>query len=374
MDDSTRATYELGAAEWAERRPPRLGREAAAFSHRCLSGMAMVDLGCGPGTYFAHLGTGPDRPVVGLDGARAMVELARAVAPEVAVVQADLAHLPFAPGRLGGAWARASYLHLPAHDLPAALAQLHRALAVGAPIELTLRAGEGAKSQHEGDLPDDDFPGRFFAFWRPGELGDVVTGAGFDLAEVAADGEWLTVRATAARTLPDFVGPAMAVLVCGLNPSVVAADAGFGYAGATNRFWRAAVSAGLIRPPHARRPLLALERDHVGMTDLVKRATPRAAELTLSEYRDGAARLARLVTSLPPRMVLFVGLAGWRAAVDRVAQPGLQPQPFAGVPAYVMPSTSGLNAATSLGQLVEHFQAAAAAADLPAGPGLGRDG
>jgi hypothetical protein len=62
---------------------------------------------------------------------------------------------------------------------------------------------------------------------------------------------------------------------------------------------------------------------------------------------------------LRPRLVLFVGLAGWRAAVDRAARPGLQP-PTAGLgtPAYVMPSTSGLNAATTLDQLVAHMRAA----------------
>ena len=42
---------------------------------------------------------------------------------------------------LGAAWARASYLHVPNERLPAALADLHRALAVGAPVHLVLRAG-----------------------------------------------------------------------------------------------------------------------------------------------------------------------------------------------------------------------------------------
>src|SRR3989442_1220964 len=69
------------------------------------------------------------------------------------------------------------------------------------------------------------------------------------------------------RTLPDFVGPGMRLLVCGLNPSLVAADAGFGYAGATNRFWPVAVAAGVVTRP--RDPLAALAEDGLGMTDLV---------------------------------------------------------------------------------------------------------
>jgi hypothetical protein len=53
-------------------------------------------------------------------------------------------------------------------------------------------------------------------------------------------------------------------------------------------------------------------------------------------------------------------LAGWRGAVDRRAQPGVQPTGLADVPVYVMPSTSGLNARTSLDDLTEHLRSAAA--------------
>jgi TDG/mug DNA glycosylase family protein len=150
------------------------------------------------------------------------------------------------------------------------------------------------------------------------------------------------------------------MLVCGLNPSVVAADAGFGYAGATNRFWRAAVDAGIVTRP--RDPLAMVDIDRVGMTDLVKRATPNADGLTAAEYAVGAQRVGRLVEWLRPGVVVFVGLAGWRAAVDRRAVPGPQPAPFGGAPAYVMPSTSGRNARTSPGELADHLRRAVALA------------
>jgi TDG/mug DNA glycosylase family protein len=97
----------------------------------------------------------------------------------------------------------------------------------------------------------------------------------------------------------------------------------------------------------------------MGMTDLVKRATPRADALTRDEYRDGVARLDRLCAWLQPAAVCIVGLAGWRAAVDRRAQPGWQDRVLGSSPVYVMPSTSGLNAATPLTALVDHLRAAA---------------
>jgi len=145
----------------------------------------------------------------------------------------------------------------------------------------------------------------------------------------------------------------MRVLVCGLNPSLVAADAGFGFAGPTNRFWKTAVASGLVT--RSRDPLGCLRHDGVGMTDLVKRATPNAAALSVEEYRAGAERVRGLVEWLHPGLVLFVGLTGWRAAVDAKAGAGLQPESFGGAPAYVMPSTSGLNAHTTPAALAAHM-------------------
>jgi TDG/mug DNA glycosylase family protein len=222
------------------------------------------------------------------------------------------------------------------------LARLQLELPVGAAVRCSVGAGESTAAP---------------------PLAELVAGAGFVVKSARrARGRWL-VDAQRDRTLPDFVDGGMRMLVCGLNPSLVAADAGFGYAGATNRFWSAAVAAGLIT--HPRQPLLSLAEDGIGMTDLVKRATPNADSLTLVEYQAGAERVARLVEWLQPGVVLFVGLAGWRAAVDRRAQPGPQPSPFGGVPAYVMPSTSGRNARTTPAELAAHMRRALSLADSP---------
>src|SRR5262249_8927918 len=153
---------------------------------------------------------------------------------------------------LGGGWARASYLHVRHERLPLAFADLHHALEVGAPVHLVMHAG-----QESGTLADDDFPGRWFAAWGPDALADVMLGAGFDIEVCALDEAepfWVQVRAARARSLPDTVGPGMRLLVCGLNPSVYAADAGVGFARPGNRFWPAARAAGLVtvdRDPRA---------------------------------------------------------------------------------------------------------------------------
>jgi TDG/mug DNA glycosylase family protein len=223
-------------------------------------------------------------------------------------------------------------------QVPLALADLHRSLDVGDPVELVVSRG-----------PDG---------WSRATLDDVLVGGGFTVDRLVEVGDsWLHATATRARTLPDTVGPGMRLLVCGLNPSVYSADAGVGFARPGNRFWPAALAAEIVT--RDRDPGHALAHGRIGMTDLVKRATPRADELTTAEYRAGLERVARLTAWLRPGAVCFVGLAGWRAAVDRKAVAGPQPDALGGVPVYVMPSTSGLNARVPPAELAAHLRAAA---------------
>ncbi len=354
MDRSTVDVYEARSADYEAQRSPRFLEAAQRYAGRVPAG-PVADLGCGPGWYTAAIGS----PVVALDAALAMLRRTREVAPHALLVQADLQALPFRRAALGGGWARNTYVHVPAAELPVALAELHRSLRVDAPVELTFIGGA---PNDWAEFPDDDLPGRWFATWSAERLADVVVGAGFALEELAEtrsrdDNVELTVRARRMQTLPDTVGAGMRLLVCGLNPSVRAADAGIGFVTPGNRFWPAAIAAGLVsrdRDPHH-----ALAVHHVGMTDIVKRATPRASALTTGEYREGVARLERLCAWLEPAAVCMVGLAGWRAAVDRTAVAGWQDAALGGSPVYVMPSTSGLNAATSLATLTDHLRAAA---------------
>jgi TDG/mug DNA glycosylase family protein len=319
------------------------------------SGAGRLDAGCGAWLHLPLLGL----PALALDAAFPMLELAREAAPDAWPVQADLEWLPVRDGALGGSWARASYLHVPRVHLPWALLQLHRALAVGAPAAFTMMHGDT-----EGTLPDDDFAGRRFVGWRRSALSDVLLGAGFEVDDLAVDAEreeWLHVAATRAHTLPDYVGPGMRLLMCGLNPSVYAADRGVAFARPGNRFWPAALAAGIVT--RDRDPQHALWGHGIGFTDLVKRASARADGLTVTEYRAGMARVARLVEWLRPGAVCFLGLTGWRAVVDKHATAGVQPEGIGGAPAYVMPNPSGVNGHASLADLAEHLRAASALVD-----------
>lgn len=304
-----------------------------------------------------------------LDAAHAMAAASRAEHPTVPVVQADLADLPFGRATFSGVWASKAHQHLPASDLPASLAEVHRILVGGGRLHLTMFGGphlgpHGHREEVSAPGSGDDLPGRLFTWWEPQRLSDVVEAAGFEVHAVAADvptGDvphpHIHVTARAHQRLPDHVAADMRLLCCGLNPSVRAADAGVGYVTGSNRFWPALAAAGLATRDRDPRHLLRHHR--IGMTDLVKRATPRAAELSSGEYREGFERLRRLCEWLRPENLAVVGLAGWRAAVDRKAAVGWQPDRLGGVPVYLLPSTSGLNARVSLDELSRHLRAAA---------------
>jgi len=222
----------------------------------------------------------------------------------------------------------------PVETIPSVLHRVQRRLAVGTPVEVAVDPDVGA-----------------------GRLVDLVVGAGFSTRRAPSGGGRgpLVVAASRARTLADSVAPDLRLLVCGVNPSLYSADAGVGYARPGNRFWPAVLAAGVATVD--RDPLAALTGG-LGMTDFAKRATRTAAEVTRDEYEAGFARVTRLVDWLRPDAVCFVGLSGWRTVVDRHAVAGLQPTPIGGRPAYVMPSTSGLNARTPLSELVDHLVAA----------------
>ena len=343
VDRETIDIYDRSADVYEANRPPRFTERASALAERAKG--PVVDLGCGTGAYLTSLGTS----VVGLDASASMLE--RASTHGAPLVRADLGRLPFRPGSVAAAWARNSYLHVPHDELPLALAELHRALPVGAPVAASFISGP-----HDRYVADDDIPGRNFWRWTDDDLVDVFVGAGFESVTVSGERPRF-VEAVRARSLPDTVGSNMRLLVCGLNPSLHAADAGIGFVTPGNRFWPAALEVGLASVD--RDPFHAARHHGMGMTDLAKRATTRADELAPDEYRDGLARVERLCERLHPAAVCMVGLAGWRTAVDRKAVAGWQDRTLGGRPVYVMPSTSGLNAHSTQADLTAHLQRAA---------------
>ena len=231
----------------------------------------------------------------------------------------------------------------PVSELPLALADLHLSLSVNERVACWLKPSSGSE-------------------WTPGLATDLVIGAGFTpTGSVIVEHTDMFLDMVRIHSLPDIVALRMRLLIVGLNPSPYSADHSIGYARPGNRFWPAALAAGIVSVD--RNPRHALHHHGLGMTDLVRRTTKRADELERAEFVSGFERVERLAAWLKPKAVCFVGLGGWRAAVDRKASSGVQERTLGGRPVYVMPHTSGLNAHCRLEDLVTHFQLAAELAD-----------
>jgi TDG/mug DNA glycosylase family protein len=163
------------------------------------------------------------------------------------------------------------------------------------------------------------------------------------------------------------------LLMVGINPSpwTVAVNAPFARPG--NRFWPSLATAGLtdevvdasrgLSPSDER---MLAERG-IGMTNLVARPTARADELEEHELRAGGRRLLERVRVLRPRAVAVVGITAFRSAFTLPrARMGAQDAGVlsgwpGGVPLWVVPNPSGLNAHETVDSLAEWWRKVCAA-------------
>src|SRR5215212_6234980 len=155
------------------------------------------------------------------------------------------------------------------------------------------------------------------------------------------------------KLVPDLIAKDLIVLFAGINPGLYTAAIGRHFGRPGNRFWPALHSGGFtprLFSPFEESLLLDLG---FGITNIVRRATVRADELTDGELRAGGRRLEAKVKRWRPTVVAFVGIGPYRIVSGiKDARVGLQKDLFGGSRAWVLPNPSGLNA---------HYQPAALA-------------
>lgn len=153
------------------------------------------------------------------------------------------------------------------------------------------------------------------------------------------------LKAAEGRIVNDLIAPGLKVLLVGINPGLYSGVTGYHFARPGNRFWPALHLAGITPRqfhPSEEQKLLALG---YGITAMVRRATATAQELNPEEYREGARHLEEKVGIYRPKLVCFLGIGAYRTGFGRPkAQLGLQEGTIAGVPVWVAPNPSGLNA------------------------------
>ncbi len=158
------------------------------------------------------------------------------------------------------------------------------------------------------------------------------------------------------RTIPDIIAPGLRVLFAGINPGLYSAATGHHFARPGNRFWPALHQSGFtlrqLRPGDQDQ-LLSLG---LGITNVVARATARAAELTAAELRAGAEVLTAKVVEFGPQWLAVVGVTAYRTAFGRLeAVVGPQPASIGPTRLWVLPNPSGLNAHWLTPRLVAAF-------------------
>lgn len=174
------------------------------------------------------------------------------------------------------------------------------------------------------------------------------------------------LAAAAGATIPDLVGPDLRVLFSGINPSLYSAATGHHFARPGNRFWPALHRSGFTARQLHPSEQFELPARGLGITNVVARATARADELSPAELVAGGAILAALVERWRPRYLAVLGVTAYRAAFARPkAAMGPQPDPIAGVPVWVLPNPSGLNAHYTVDTLAAAFAELRAAAGDP---------
>lgn len=160
------------------------------------------------------------------------------------------------------------------------------------------------------------------------------------------------------RTLPDYLGAGLKLVLVGINPGQYSVDHGHYFSRRQNRFWpafsasklsesiRQALGVRVLLPEHDR----LLPRFGIGLTDIIKRPTKNASELTAAEFEEWVPRLVEKIMFHAPRVVCFHGVTGYtpfaRIVFRRAARTplGEQVDRLGATLLYVVPNPSPANA------------------------------
>lgn len=160
VDHKTARAYATNAAtysrDWLEQPAPT--DMYALFDRYFLQHGETADIGCGSGRDAAWL-AGHGFPVTGYDGSSELLARARARFPDIAFRLATLPGLGEISSRYDNVLCETVIMHLPAPDIPEALANLLRIMKPGGVLYLSWRVTEAQDERH-GD-------GRLYSAFAP---------------------------------------------------------------------------------------------------------------------------------------------------------------------------------------------------------------
>lgn len=168
----------------------------------------------------------------------------------------------------------------------------------------------------------------------------------------------VTVDGELVLTLADLWPERCKAVIVGVNPAPRSVAAGHYYQGPAGRRAMSRLRAAGMLPPDgggfADDEAVAAE---IGFTDVVKRPTRRATDLTGRELEDGRARLRAELEVRRVPLIVCVFKPAAEALLDRAAAPGFQPSDFADSRVFRLPGPYAPSAETQgvMAQLAEYL-------------------
>ncbi len=145
------------------------------------------------------------------------------------------------------------------------------------------------------------------------------------------------------RPLRDIVKENLKIIFVGTSPGVRSSKIGHYFAGHSNVFWKLLYESGLTKARLSTELDKEIVRYGYGLTDIVKIPTRSVSDIKVKYTIKSTRRLNRLLVSLQPKIVAFVGKTGFRIYnqnFDSKLEYGFQYN-YLGIRFFLIPSTSG---------------------------------
>jgi ubiquinone/menaquinone biosynthesis C-methylase UbiE len=179
---TTQESYNLTAKDYAEKVSSLSHKNRIdSFVQKLPTNAKIIDIGCGSGR-DAKIFTEKGIKVAGIDFSSELLEIAKKTAPLGTFYELNMEELSFFPSHsFDGAWASASFLHIPKKKIPKLLATVHSLLKPNGFFYLSVKKGTGEsfeKDMRYGGVE------KFWSYFEEKEIVSYLENENFTILEV----------------------------------------------------------------------------------------------------------------------------------------------------------------------------------------------